>query len=230
MISRTPVFLVFAAALAAPACDPGPVAASQAGRTGRAGQPAAGAASQTTGASATHTPAATRHRRGRLIAGERVMRAPSWPPNEALASELRERLPAGLREAVDRCPVPVLVPADAAALAQATMHSPRAADSYGYALAVPLADRHVSVQASRIATLLPHIGHTRGNRRIRGGDGWYSSNDGIRTASWIEHGVAYSLDLECRDPEGPACSEAALEALVRDLAYVGGAGPVGGAS
>lgn len=157
------------------------------------------------------------------------MRVPAWPPVAAIDAALRERMPNELRAAVDRSPVPVLVPADPTWLAQARMHSPDGPGSYGYALSLTLADSTVSVQASRIATLLPHVGHVRGNRRIRGGDGWFSDNDGIRTASWIEHGVAYSLDLECHAPDGPACAPANLERLVRELVYVGGAGSVGGA-
>lgn len=217
MISRTPVFLVFAAALAVFGCDPGGPRV-----TPRVAPVAAGPVA------ATHvTPNTPGPRRGQLIAGERVARVPSWPPASTIAAGVRERLPQPLREAVDRCPVPVLVPGDASWLARATMHSPADANSYGYALAAGQGDLQVSVQASRIATLLPHVGHHRGNRRIRGGEGWYSDNDGIRTASWIEHGVAYTLDLECRAARD--CTDAAIEGLVEGLVYVGGAGAAGGA-
>jgi hypothetical protein len=221
VISRTAGYLVILAALAVLACDPGPAPRAVA----NAATSVAGARNAAT-ARGPGAPAI--QRRGRLIAGERVMRVPAWPPVETIDASLRERMPAELRAAVDRSPVPVLVPADPTWLAQARMHSPEGAGSYGYALAVTLADSTVSVQASRIATLLPHVGHVRGNRRIRGGDGWFSDNDGIRTASWIEHGIAYTLDLECRAPEGPACTTDTLERVVRELVYVGGAGSVGG--
>ena len=89
-------------------------------------------------------------------------------------------------------------------------------------------ERHVSVQASRIATLLPNIGHIRGSA-VRSGEGSFSVNEGVRTASWIEHGVAYSLELECFDPEAANCDDAALRELVAELVYVGGAA-AGGAT
>lgn len=221
VISRTAGYLVILAVLAVAACDPGDPMPRAAASTVRPGAGTAGVVRGT---------GAGTHRRGRLIAGERVMRVPAWPPVGAIDAGLRERMPAELRAAVDRSPVPVLVPGDATWLARTHMHSPEGPDSFGYALSVALSEGStVSVQASRIATLLPHVGHVRGNRRIRGGDGWFSDNDGIRTASWIEHGVAYTLDLECAAPDGPACAPEVLERLVRELVYVGGAGSVGGA-
>jgi hypothetical protein len=211
VISHTFVRSTLAGALVA--CDPSVVTS----RAVEQRDPAMHAATTTA------TPAAAPPRRGRMLAGERVLRDPVWPPADTLAP-VRERLPDSLRAAIDRSPVPVLVPGDPDWLARARIHSPAGPHSFGYALSVTHGDRSVTVQASRIATLLPHIGHSRGNRRIRGGEGFYSDNDGIRTASWIEHGVAYSLDLECKDPAGRACSREALEALVDGLAYVGGAG------
>ncbi|MBK9755109.1 MAG: hypothetical protein IPO88_16720 [Nannocystis sp.] len=140
---------------------------------------------------------------------------------------MRERLPASMREAIDRSPVPVLVPREPTWLARASLHAV-GPQSPGYALAASQGGRHLSVQASRIATLLPQVGRVRGTRSIRGVDGFIGENEGIRTASWIEHGVAYSAELECEDPAGPDCREGQLEAMVEGLVYVGGAG-VGGA-
>lgn len=192
-----------------PACDPG----------------AAGVALR---AEVAETPAAVGPRRGRLLAGERVRRQPVWPGAQTLAA-LGERLPAPLRTDIARSPVPVLVPGDPTWLARATIYSPDGPDSFGYALSATHEGVNIHVQGSSIATLVPGVGQIRGNRRIRGGEGYLSSNDGIRSASWIEHGVAYSLDLECASSTGPACSEAALLAAVEGLAYVGGRGSVGGA-
>jgi hypothetical protein len=172
-------------------------------------------------------------RRGRLIAGERVERVPQWPPASELAQGLRSRAPTAVLAAVDRSPVPVLLPGDPAWLARAELYVPPDPKGFGYAFSGHAGtkaggERHVSVQASRIATLLPHIGHIRGSA-VRSGEGSFSVNEGVRTASWIEHGVAYSLELECFDPDAPTCDEAALRGLVAGLVYVGGAAAVGGA-
>ena len=206
--------------LVLPACDPpaeGLPAASQPVSDARIGT-----------APAQFEPRSAR-RRGRLIAGERVQRVPQWPPASALAQELRARAPTALLTAVDRSPVPVLLPGDPAVLARAELYVPPGPKGFGYAFSARAGtERHVSVHASRIATLLPHIGHIRGSA-VRSGEGSFSVNEGVRTASWIEHGVAYSLELECFDPDAPTCDEAALRGLVASLVYVGGAAAVGGA-
>jgi len=162
-----------------------------------------------------------------LLAGERVVRIPRWPATSTIDHAVRERLPAETRAAVDVSPVPVLVPADPTWLARATVFTARGQDGgpgWGYALSARRGEVTLAVQASRIATVLVGVGHLRGNKRLRGVDGFLSVNDGIRTAAWIEHGIAYSLDLECRDPEGPECSDDALREAVEGLVYVGGLG------
>jgi len=159
-------------------------------------------------------------RRGRLLAGERVARIPRWPAAATIDHATRERLTPRARAAVDRSPVPVLVPADPAWLASVAVFTSDA----GYALAAHDGELGLTLQASRIATLIAGVGHVRGNHRLRGVDGFISANDGIRTAAWIEHGVAYSLDLECHDPDGPGCSDAALRTAVLGLVHVGGIG------
>lgn len=165
-------------------------------------------------------PAAPPGRRGRLIAGERVERIPQWPSSNEIDAELWARLPDAARTAALESPVPVLVPREGSLVAEAAIFS----QATGYALSARHDTRTVAIQASKSATLLPHVGHVPGTTRLRGTPGWVSSNDGIRTASWIEHGTAYSLDLECAAPDGPECSEATLRGLVEDLAYVGGLG------
>lgn len=159
-------------------------------------------------------------RRGRMIAGERVARIPIWPDAGTIDTAVRERMPAATRAAIDRAPVPVLAPADATLAADTQVFS----QATGYALATRAGEVTITVQASRVATLLPHVGAADGDTRLRGVLGWVSSNDGIGTAAWIEHGTAYSLDLECFDADGPACAPAAVRAAVESLVYVGGEG------
>lgn len=162
-------------------------------------------------------------RRGRFIGGERVQRVAQWPQTTELAQEVRARAPAAVLAAVDRSPVPVLVPGDPSWLARAHMFVPEGPQAFGYAFAGTLAERHLSIHASRIATLVPHIGQVRGDP-VRSGVGSFSVNEGVRTASWIEHGIAYSVDLECFDPEAPTCDDRTLRELVAGLVYVGGVG------
>lgn len=150
-----------------------------------------------------------------------------WPASSAIAA-LRERLPESLRTAVDSCPVPVLLPNDVEWLARARVFT-AGPQGPGYTLAAAHAGLHLSVQASRVATLLPHVGHLPGKHRVRGAWGFLGENEGIHTASWIEHGVAYTAELECEAPAGPACQRERLVALVEGLEYVGGVGAVGGA-
>lgn len=213
MSARTLAMLAILGAPAVPGCDPaGPA------------EPSSPAIRRAAGVEPTPTPP----RRGRLIAGERVERIPRWPASESIDQAVRARLPAAARDALARSPVPVLVPGDGPLLAKSAIFS----QASGYALSAAHDGFNVAVQASKVATLLPHVRHVPGNTPLRGTQGWLSSNDGIRTASWIEHGVAYSLDLECFAPDGPECSEAALRAAVEGLVYVGGAGelqPRGGA-
>jgi hypothetical protein len=179
----------------------------------------------------------TAPRRGRLLGGERVARVPRWPAATRIDHEVLGRAPAALRAAVERSPVPVLVPADPSWLARASLYVPDEPQAYGYAFAGTLVDpkgeRHLSVMASRFATLLPHLlprtSQVRGSA-VRSGEGFFSVNEGVRTASWIEHGVAYTLDLECFDPEAANCDDATLRQLVAALVYVGGAATNGAAS
>lgn len=140
----------------------------------------------------------------------------------------RQGLSTPMIDAIDRSPVPVLVPGDAGWSARASVLTTGPAGA-GYALAASHDGQHLSVQASRLATLLPHVGRHRGTHTIRGVAGFLGENEGIHTASWIEHGVAYTAELECQAPDGPECRRERLVALVEGLVYVGGVGAAGGA-
>lgn len=208
---------------AAPACDP----AEPASQTARSARSARSASAPPDPGAQTREPAAP-PRRGRLIAGERVQSWPVWPPASAIDHALRGRAPAAVLVEVARSPVPVLLPGDPAWLARGALYVPAGPRAHGYTFASAVGERHLSVHASRIATLLPHIEPVRG-APVRGGHGFFSVNEGVRTASWIEHGVAYGLDLECFDPGAADCDDATLRDLVAGLVYVGGAAAVGGA-
>lgn len=216
MISRTPWILALVVALGG--CDP---------VGGAAIEPRGGRASVAEPTQARGGGVKFGARRGRLLAGERVERVPVWPAMSTIAAQ-REGLAAATIEAIDRSRVPVLVPGDASWVARASVLAtgPTAA---GYALAASHDGQHLSVQASRFATLLPHVGRHPGTHTIRGVPGFLGENEAIHTASWIEHGVAYTAELECQAPDGPECRRERLVALVEGLVYVGGVGAAGGA-
>lgn len=165
------------------------------------------------------SPLASPSSRGRLLAGERVERVPAWPDAAAVDTRVRERLPTATLAAVDRAPVPVLAPSDPE-WATPTIATPAA----GYALSTRGDGRTLVVQASREARLVPGIGRHEGRDRLRGAAGYVTDNDGVKSASWIEAGAAYSVDLECDDVASPGCSVEALRAEVERLVLVGGVG------
>lgn len=215
-LARSDLFLAALALAAAGACDPpadaGTIAPRTAPRTEKQRPADAQAPLQ----------------RGRLVAGEKVARTPVWPARDSVDERARARLPETLRSSVDASPVPVLIPGGEG-WSEPFLSSPRGAGGpgHGYAFAARRPGQTIAIQGSRIATLVPGIGRHDGRERLRGGHGFLSDNDGIKTATWIEHGVAYALDLECASPQSPACDLAAARAEVESLVYVGGAGEGG---
>ncbi|MCA9709171.1 MAG: hypothetical protein KDK70_25225 [Myxococcales bacterium] len=159
--------------------------------------------------------------RGRVRGGEKVRRRVEWPPAEARAVAAYEGLDARSRAAVDEAPVPVLVPGPDVALDQRTvMHGPEWAAFWGRREGVT-----VTVHASRMARVFPGVRPKPGSHTLRGQEAFMTRNEGIWAASWIEHGVAYSLEVECAPPDAPPCDDAAtVEGLAEGLVYVGGRG------
>ena len=152
--------------------------------------------------------------------GERIARVVVWPAPSRRDEGLRAALDPTEVDAIDRAPVPVLAPSGGWALAKVMPIG-----EAGYALVARSGGSKVVVSASRLAHLHLGLPATRPNARLRGVEGHVTVNEGIRSASWIEGGVAYTADLECGDPEAPECaSEAGVVALVEGLVYAGGAG------
>lgn len=133
-----------------------------------------------------------------------------------------------LQARIDRSPVPVLVPRDAS-LAMAAL----VVEGEFYAYSGRGQGVVVAVQGTRAAHRYEGIGavtaKTPGARRVRSALGFVTVNEGIRTASWLENGVAYTADIECSDPNDARCTgETYVLDLVESLAYAGGAGARGG--
>ena len=62
-----------------------------------------------------------------------------------------------------------------------------------------------------------------GTHTLRGQEAFLTRTEGIWPGSWIEHGVAYDLGIECAPVDAPPCDdERELEALAEGLRFVGG--------
>lgn len=162
--------------------------------------------------------------RGLVRGGERMRRTVRWPEAATRDVGAYEALDARSREAIDQAPVPVLVPAlDVELDERRVMHGPEWAAFWGKREGVT-----ITLQASRMARVHPGVRPQPGPHTLRGREGFVSRNEGIWTASWIEHGVAYDLGLECAPVDAPPCDDqASIEALAEGLVYVGGRGEQG---
>ncbi|AKV04225.1 hypothetical protein AKJ09_10888 [Labilithrix luteola] len=157
----------------------------------------------------------------------------SWPApasldRTAVASLAASGDSSGIQARIDRSPVPVLVPRDASLTTAALVVEGEfyAYSGRGDGIVVAVQGTRAAHRYEGIAAVGPK---TPGARRVRGSQGFVTENEGIRTASWIENGVAYTADVECSDRKDTRCTdEAYVVDLVESLAYAGGAGARGG--
>ena len=179
------------------ACEPRAEIPDHPAGAGRAEPPAAGPAAEPT---------------------TRLM-AVTWPTRSAIDQDARAALDDQARTAVDQAPVPVLVPPSRAWLTRARV----IARQHWVAVSSAQDGLTLSIQGNRLAHRYPQIQPASGNRQIRGLPGFVTEQEHIWSLSWLEHGVAYTLDLECASPEDARCADErlALE-LASQLAYVGG--------
>ncbi|MEX1364400.1 MAG: hypothetical protein AB1Z98_14835 [Nannocystaceae bacterium] len=150
-----------------------------------------------------------------------MRRTVRWPDAASANIAAYDALDPQSRAAVDGAPVPVLLPAEDFALEELrVMSGPEWAATWGRGDAFT-----VSLHASRMARVLPGVKPQPGPWTVRDRDAFVTRNEGIWSVSWIEHGVAYALELECAPPDGPPCDdETALLQLAEQLVYVGGRG------
>jgi hypothetical protein len=121
--------------------------------------------------------------------------------------------------AVTRSPVGVLVPSDPALLASGTVM----ADKSWYAFHAQTSGVTIAIQGTNVAHVHPEVAPDDGNTILRRGRGYVTVNEGIRTASFIEDGVAYAVDVECATAGDPHCaSDAYVLELTNGLVKVGG--------
>jgi hypothetical protein len=118
------------------------------------------------------------------------------------------------RRALQRSPVPALVPSADALLAAATLMS----GPHWFALSTRDDGLVVSLHATDHAHRYRHIAPHRGASRVRGHDALVTQNERIWSAAWIEHGAAYVLELECARAADARCDDpAALLAVAEQL-------------
>lgn len=143
-----------------------------------------------------------------------------WPASSKADARAFAALgdPARATDLVGRSPVPVLAPTSV------TFERPTfVVGAEYYALTGRVAGATVAIQGTRAAHRHEDIAPIAGDRPLRGTRGFSSVNEGIRTTSWIENGVAYSVDIECADPTDERCvGEAFALDVVEHLAFVGG--------
>lgn len=155
-----------------------------------------------------------------------VIKKVQWPARQSIDLDARQRLSEAARTAVDQSPAPVLVPAAKGLLPNATV----IAKEHWVAVSSHDDGLTVSLHGKRLAYRYDHIKPVQGRHRIRGTAAYVSQDRRIWSVSWTEHGVAYSLDLECARGDDPRCDdERHLVKLAAGLAYVGGVGASGGA-
>ncbi|MDP3279126.1 MAG: hypothetical protein Q8Q09_28295 [Deltaproteobacteria bacterium] len=151
---------------------------------------------------------------------------PSLPANAALSansqipsvSGLRERLAPASRDALTRSPLPVLLFANPALVAETTATSGPA----WYALSVRDGERTIALHVvhetpSRDGS--PPLGH---DLRVRRAPAMVLYNEGVRSVTWSESSATYALEIECARPfEDTACTDRAyVMALAESLQRV----------
>jgi hypothetical protein len=148
-----------------------------------------------------------------LIVAAACACSPATPP----ATTRLDRLPADARARVRDSSVPVLLPRDLDVAQAKLMVEPAFT-----ALHVPGDGITISLHTARVTHPQPAGLAMDKLRPIRGGTGFVTVNEGVRTATWVEGGVSYALDLECAAAADPRCaSDDYLLSLVAGLAQVG---------
>lgn len=159
--------------------------------------------------------------RAKVVSGQPMKRIVAWPDPAARDEVAREAFPESARIALDDSPVPMLAPPEPARLATAVVTT----GPHWAALSTNHEGLNVSLHVSGQAKVYEHIPRFDGTHTVRGKEGFVTQNEGIWSATWIENGVAYSLEIECDDFEMPACSgPEPITELAESLIYVGGRG------
>ncbi len=157
-------------------------------------------------------------RRGTVLGGERVRRVPQWPTDNEIDEAVIAMMPSGGRAALDELSLPGLVlRRHEFASTTKVMPGPR-----WYATWAQHDGLIVTLNVSGEARVYPHVAPFEGNERVRDQAAFVTQNESIWSVTWVEHGVAYDLGLECESPTMPECQDGAFAiGLAEDLVYVG---------
>lgn len=141
-----------------------------------------------------------------------------WPAESEVDRGLIARLSPELRAQVESAPVPVLLP-PALDYGRAKM----TVEPAYYALSAPDDGVTIALQATKRGHHWDDVAPATGSHRLRGVGAFISKNEEIRTASWIENGVAYVLDVECERRLDLRCADDRYTvALIESLRFAGG--------
>lgn len=161
------------------------------------------------------TPAVARQR-GRIIGGEKARRVSAWSDDTRGDHVARARYSADVQATLARAPIPVLAPADPSTEVTATV------GPHWYALTVHGDGYLLHTHGSGEARVHPHVRTTDPTHPMRTAGGFLTRNEEIWSASWIEHGIAYSFEIECDRREVAWCdNEREVLRRVEALVYIG---------
>ncbi|MGK4000430.1 hypothetical protein [Sorangium sp. So ce1024] len=156
-----------------------------------------------------------------IITAAPVIADVTWPPAASVDRSALAALPRTAARAARRSQVPVLVPSRRELLAAPVL----VAKEHWTSFWAKTESISVSLTMTRLERRYPGIPPFQGTHTVREAPALITANEGIWTATWIENGVTYALDVECASPEAPACaSDALLRELASELVYVGGVG------
>ena len=162
--------------------------------------------------------AAATPKRGRMLGGERVRRVVQWPRDAELDAATVAKMPGESQTAIDVLPLPGLVSSRPEYASSTTLMQGK----HWYASWSQHEGLTVTLNASGEARVYPHVKPHQGPDRIRGTYGFVAQNEAVWSVTWIEHGVAYDLSLECETPTMPECQDGAFASgLAEDLVFVG---------
>lgn len=155
-------------------------------------------------------------------AASQVLAEIAWPEAERIDRRALSALPQAAAKVAATSRVPVLVPLRRELLVAPVIVARENWTSFW----ARTPEITVSQKMTRLAHVYEGLAPLRGPREVRGAPAFVTTNEGIWSATWMENGVSYALDLECASPDAEACaSDALLLELAAQLVYVGGAGP-----
>lgn len=155
--------------------------------------------------------------RGRVLGGEPVPRVVQPDVHVETRDDLLAHMSSESRSAIASAPAPVLLPPRRELLANAKLMT----GPTWWSLWTEHDGLTINLQASMQARLYPGMPRARASAAVRGVPAIVTANEGIWSASWIERGVAYSLEVQCRELAMEPCRDGEyVSSLAESLAWV----------